>query len=235
MSGLFGTLASGGFLTLLVAAAFGFGFALVAGQGRRRSAMIGGLCAVLLAAILSASPVFRANMAGAIAVLFVLGLLALPVMFYAIVLRRIRRRNAPTPNPQPAGLRLIEQDDALFRETLKHLRDENARQPDYSRQTFSIAWRDERGAVLASVRCEILMGLAEMRALYVQPEMRAKGLGRQVLQAALDEAKSRGSARALLHTFDWQVPDFYRHLGWTRTGEVSYPAGPRRIQFEKQL
>lgn len=234
MSDLLGTLSAGGLLTLLIAGGFGFAFALVADQGRRRAALIGGLCALAVGAILSASPVFRANIAGTLSALLLLCLFASPVLFYAYILRRIRKRNAPQ-DTRPAGLRLIERDDALFVETLTKLQAENAQQPSYSRDTFSIAWREQDGTVLASVRCEMLMGLAEIRALYVTPQARGRGLGRDVLNAALDEAKSRGATRATLHTFDWQVPEFYRHLGWHETGQTAYPAGPIRHHFERPL
>lgn len=235
MSGLLGSLAGGGLLTLLIVAGFGFGFALVAGQNRKRAAITGAACAVAVGVALSASPEFRGNMAGSLTAIFFLGLFAIPIGFYAFILRKIRQRNAPEPEITPAGLRLIEQDDALFAETMDAVQAENAQQPAYSRDTFSIAWRDDTGEVLASVRCEILMGLARIHALYVRLDARGTGLGRQVLAGALQQAQDRGAARAELQIFDWQQPEFYRHLGWTQTAETPYPAGPTRLNFEKSL
>ena len=57
-----------------------------------------------------------------------------------------------------------------------------------------------------------------LASLYVVPEARGRGLGKQLVSAAVDLAAREGARQLLLFTPD--RADFYRHLGWclvTRT------------------
>ncbi|MBX3636976.1 MAG: GNAT family N-acetyltransferase, partial [Rubrivivax sp.] len=70
----------------------------------------------------------------------------------------------------------------------------------------------------------------EVVRLYVQRAQQRRGLGRRLLQAALDEAARRGDARAWLTAWDGnrRALAFYAALGWRDVGAVEYRFGDER-------
>lgn len=70
----------------------------------------------------------------------------------------------------------------------------------------------------------------EVVRLYVQPAQQRCGLGRRLLQAALDEAAREGDARAWLTAWEGnrRALGFYAHLGWRDVGGVDYRFGAER-------
>lgn len=70
----------------------------------------------------------------------------------------------------------------------------------------------------------------EVVRLYVQPAQQRRGLGRRLLQAALDAAASRGDACAWLTAWDGnrRALAFYARLGWRDAGAVDYRFGDER-------
>ncbi len=170
--------------------------------------------------------------------LAILGLIAIPILAYALLVRRLKQRNAP-PKPKapahPTGFVLIEDDAALTQEALAKLIAANRKAFPSERQEFSIAHRDEAGKITASGRVNLHMGLAEFRRIWVEPEARGTGLGSAILKQMEAEAVSRGATRAALDTFSWQAEGFYTKLGYTPYARLAYPAGPERISLQKDL
>ncbi len=85
------------------------------------------------------------------------------------------------------------------------------------------AYAPPRGALLLirGQGCVALRPLdaatAEMKRLYVRPSARARGLGRALAQAAIDEARSLGYARVVLDTVAGTMEKaiaLYRRLGF---------------------
>lgn len=70
----------------------------------------------------------------------------------------------------------------------------------------------------------------EVVRLYVQRAQQRRGLGRRLLQAALDEATRRGDARAWLTAWNGnrRALAFYAALGWRDVGAVEYRLGDER-------
>ncbi|RED11807.1 GNAT family N-acetyltransferase [Pontivivens insulae] len=230
--------ASGGLLSLLVFAALGAGAGALI-LGGRRGALIGAvLGAIVITVALLPSEVFRAQMGESVVAVFWLSIFLFPIVLYALVLREARKKargkEAETALPEP-GLRLIEQDDALFAEQLGKLLALNDKAPHFSRETFSLAWRDERGEVVGALRVGITMGLAEIRVLHVDEAMRGHGIGAALLTGAEEEARRRGCHIASLYTFSWQVPEFYLRQGWTEVHRTDLGHGATRLTFEKAL
>jgi GNAT superfamily N-acetyltransferase len=72
--------------------------------------------------------------------------------------------------------------------------------------------------------------------LWVSEELRGKGIGKQLIDAAETEAKKRGCKYAFVDTFDFQAPDFYRKLGYQDVFALKeYPYTGARFYYTKEL
>ena len=72
--------------------------------------------------------------------------------------------------------------------------------------------------------------------MWVDEELRGRGLGRALLSQLEDQARRRGCRWAKLNTFDFQAPDFYRGCGYVEYGrEVDYPPGHINVLMRKDL
>jgi GNAT superfamily N-acetyltransferase len=76
---------------------------------------------------------------------------------------------------------------------------------------------------------------AHLEELYVVPKRRGQGLGRALLEAAMDLARERGAARIDLGTSESDVAAraLYESLGFTNF--EGGPAGPRMLYYERDL
>jgi ribosomal protein S18 acetylase RimI-like enzyme len=76
---------------------------------------------------------------------------------------------------------------------------------------------------------------AYLEELYVVPESRGQGLGRALLEAAMEHARERGAARIDLNTSDADVAarSLYESAGFTN--REGGPEGPRMLYFERDL
>ena len=64
--------------------------------------------------------------------------------------------------------------------------------------------------------------------LFVTESQRSKGIGAQLLNAAIAYAGNLGHRRLFLFT-SGTLPDYYRKRGWTEIEELSYLGKPRTI------
>jgi GNAT superfamily N-acetyltransferase len=76
---------------------------------------------------------------------------------------------------------------------------------------------------------------AYLEELYVVPERRGHGLGRALLEAAMDHARERGAARIDLGTSedDTAALALYESAGFTN--REGGPAGPKMLYYERDL
>jgi ribosomal protein S18 acetylase RimI-like enzyme len=76
---------------------------------------------------------------------------------------------------------------------------------------------------------------AYLEELYVVPERRGEGLGRALLEAAMDEARARGAAHIDLGTSEDDVAarGLYESAGFTN--REGGPDGPRMLYYERDL
>lgn len=93
------------------------------------------------------------------------------------------------------------------------------------------------GIALLSIRRQIWTGEpdAYLQELYVVPERRGEGLGRALLEAAMELARERGATHFELGTSegDTEALGLYHSAGFTnREGS---PDGPRMLYFERDL
>jgi GNAT superfamily N-acetyltransferase len=103
-------------------------------------------------------------------------------------------------------------------------------------QELAIFLRDESNQIVAGIHGWTWAGWLELRYLWVQPELRGMGRGRQLLLAAEQEAVARGCEQVLLDTFSFQAPDFYRKLGYEVFGTLEgFPRAHQRYFLTKRL
>ncbi len=96
--------------------------------------------------------------------------------------------------------------------------------------------RDDAGAMIAGLSGFTWGGYAKVEWLWVAAPHRRAGLGRRLLTAAEDEARSRGCELIVLDTHDFQAPGFYRKLGYAQCGRTDgTPRGSGQTFFEKAL
>lgn len=76
---------------------------------------------------------------------------------------------------------------------------------------------------------------AHLEELYVVPERRGRGLGRALLEAAMDHARQRGAAHVDLGTSedDLAARNLYESAGFTN--REGGPDGPRMLYYERDL
>ena len=96
--------------------------------------------------------------------------------------------------------------------------------------------RDTDGKVHAGLLGGTYWGWLHVDILWVQSDLRSKGLGSRLLEAAEAEAIARGCRHAHLDTLDFQAPGFYLKRGYQVFGELQdLPPGHRRIFLKKEL
>jgi len=81
-------------------------------------------------------------------------------------------------------------------------------------------------------------GIAEIKRLYVAPEMRGKGLGRALAERAISEAQAKGYGRLRLDTHRPSMAAaiaLYRNLGFVEIAPYGPDLDGKIAFFEKQL
>jgi ribosomal protein S18 acetylase RimI-like enzyme len=76
---------------------------------------------------------------------------------------------------------------------------------------------------------------AYLEELYIVPERRGRGLGRALLEAAMDHARDRGAAHIELNTGETDVAAraLYESVGFTN--REGGPNGPPMLYYERDL
>ena len=130
-------------------------------------------------------------------------------------------------NPQPADI------DALSN-ALSAFNVETVGIDDYQPLAFFL--RDTSGAVVGGITGATVWGWFEIGVLWVREDVRGRGFGGQLLAAAEAEATRRGCRHAVLDTFAFQAPDFYKARGYEVFGTLlDFPPGHAKYFMVKHL
>ena len=101
--------------------------------------------------------------------------------------------------------------------------------------------RDEAGRVVGSVGVDrVDANTAEIHRLYLDAQLRGRGLGRALVETALAWARERTLARMVLwsDTRFTQSHRLYERMGFARRGERTVPNDPndsREYRFEREI
>ena len=80
--------------------------------------------------------------------------------------------------------------------------------------------RDDGGKLLGGVRGFVFLHWLRVEVLWVADAARGMGLGTRLMAQAEEQSRQHGAIGAVLETFTWQAPDFYRKLGYEECGRV---------------
>lgn len=104
------------------------------------------------------------------------------------------------------------------------------------RKPLDIYMRDKAGNIIGGIVCDIRCRCLEIKILWVQSDHRRKGYGRALVATAEDAAGKLGCGCAMVDTFNFQSPDFYRRCGYSLMGQLDNPqTSTRRYFFKKTL
>jgi GNAT superfamily N-acetyltransferase len=112
-----------------------------------------------------------------------------------------------------------------------------ARAGDFSDpEEFAVFVRGSDDHVVGGVAATVFGGYCELFALWVDPGHRGRGLGRALISAAEEEARSRGCGSMLFVAYDLLTPGMYEHLGYDTVGLVEdCPQGSTARWLRKRL
>ena len=103
-------------------------------------------------------------------------------------------------------------------------------------QWLAIFSRDEKDRIVAGLHGWTWAGWLKINYLWVSPDERRRGRGRQMLLMAEAEARKRGCCHAMLYTYSFQAPDFYHKFGYRIVATIEgLPEGHRQHTLVKDL
>lgn len=95
---------------------------------------------------------------------------------------------------------------------------------------------DDEGALIGAVAGYTWAGVCEIQQMWVDEAHRGTGLGRRLLDMALEEAARRGALRVWLASYSFQAPGFYEKAGFRRMAELDgWPEGHVNVILCKTL
>jgi ribosomal protein S18 acetylase RimI-like enzyme len=118
-----------------------------------------------------------------------------------------------------------------------NLYDHNRRAVGHSDgQGLGFVIKDEAGRTVGVAAGYTWAGVSELKQMWVDEAYRGRGYARQLLNAFVTEAASRGVRRIWLASYDFQAPAMYERAGFKRMAEFEgWPEGHTNFIFCKTL
>ena len=96
--------------------------------------------------------------------------------------------------------------------------------------------QDEAGRTIAVAAGYSWAGISELKQMWVDEAYRGRGYARELLNAFITEAASRGVRRIWVASYDFQAPAMYERAGFTRMAEFEgWPEGHTNVILCKTL
>jgi len=130
--------------------------------------------------------------------------------------------------------KLAEPDEQIYAQLSSRFGEFNAAHSTWNWQSYCI-FQQVAERIVAGGRGIINMGALEVRGLWVDENLRGKGIGMQILEQIEQEARKRGATKSMLYTYDWQAESFYERAGYEVYSRFDYPDGFQRIDLQKSL
>lgn len=129
-------------------------------------------------------------------------------------------------SPSPDDVRII--DEGLDEYNLSFV-------PPHDYRPLAVFLRNAEGEVVGGAYGGTYWGWLYVKYLWIAEEYRARGYGRQLMEAAHAEAARRGCQRCHLDTLDFQALRFYQQLGYQIFGILEdCPPGHQRFFLHKR-
>jgi ribosomal protein S18 acetylase RimI-like enzyme len=102
---------------------------------------------------------------------------------------------------------------------------------------FNFVAKNNEGEVIGGIKAALGYWLAlEIYTLWVHPDHRKHGTGCLLLEKAEKAAIEKGATLAIVDTFSFQAPEFYKKRGYEIFGELKdFPPGHTRYYLWKKL
>ena len=102
-------------------------------------------------------------------------------------------------------------------------------------EPLCVAIIDADGALAGGLYGAILYDWLVLELLFVPENLRARGVGSQLMREAEEQARARGCIGAWLDTFSFQARGFYEKLGYSCAGAIpDHPLGGARYFMMKR-
>ncbi|MEP3114232.1 GNAT family N-acetyltransferase [Nisaea sp.] len=111
----------------------------------------------------------------------------------------------------------------------------NKDRSDWNSQYFTVEIRDTEGALKGGAGGRVNLGVAEIRVLWLDEDLRGTGWGKKIVDAVADEGRRLGASKMLLDTYDFQARPFYESLGFIVFGTLDFPTGNSRYYLSRDL
>lgn len=126
------------------------------------------------------------------------------------------------------------EDQQIVQNGLRQHNDQYA--PADGDSAFAVFLRDPDGNVVGGVLARAGRGWLRIGTLWVEPSLRGRGYGRQLMAAVEAEGRQRGCHSAYLDTFSFQAPVFYEQCGYDVFGILeAFPDEHTRFFMRKSL
>jgi GNAT superfamily N-acetyltransferase len=103
-------------------------------------------------------------------------------------------------------------------------------------EKVSFVIRDDHDEIVGGVVGETFWHHLHIDFLWVAEDYRKEGYGVKLIERIEDYAKAKGCYLAVLDTFSFQAPDFYKKLGYREFGVLEgFPKGSHQHFMEKRL
>jgi GNAT superfamily N-acetyltransferase len=118
-----------------------------------------------------------------------------------------------------------------------HLYAYNVEQTGYDDGHYLTLWvKSPAGERLAGLHGWTWGGSCFIQELWVHKDLRGQGYGTQLLQAAEQEARTRGCSQVVLDSYDFQAPGFYQKHGYEVFAVLEdHPRHHRNYYLRKRL
>jgi GNAT superfamily N-acetyltransferase len=129
--------------------------------------------------------------------------------------------------PTPADLQFLE--DRLY--------DYNSQQTGREDgQLFAFFIRNDQQEVVAGLSGWTWADACEIQSLWVHPSCRRQGFGRDLLEAAEQEARAHGCKIILIDSYSFQAPAFYQKCGYELAWQLDdFPPGHQYCTLVKRF
>jgi GNAT superfamily N-acetyltransferase len=103
-------------------------------------------------------------------------------------------------------------------------------------QLFGFFIRNEQQEIVAGLSGWTWAQACEIRALWVHPAWRGQGYGKDLLEAAEQEARIRGCTVILISSYSFQAPAFYQKYGYELAWQLNdFPPGHQQCYLVKRF